>query len=132
VVGLDPTLYQAWNYLGFTNRHLGHYEDSLNSYAKALELNPNYSEAIEYRGEAYLGLNQIEDAKAAYMTLFKDSRPLADELMTAMHQWTDAHRKDAQGLSSADVEAFSKWMDERTGIASQTASLATGAAVNWR
>jgi tetratricopeptide (TPR) repeat protein len=135
VVGLDPTMYQAWNYLGFTNRHLGHYEDSLNSYAKALELNPNYPEAIEYRGEAYLGLNQIEDAKAAYMSLFKDSRPLADELMAAMHQWTDARRKDAQGLSSADVDAFSKWIDERAGIASQTASLATGAtgaAGNWR
>jgi tetratricopeptide (TPR) repeat protein len=133
VVGLDPTMYQAWNYLGFTNRHLGHYEESLESYDKALKINPNYLEAIEYRGEAYLGLNQIDDAKAAYMTLFSDSRPLANELMAAMHQWTEARRKDAQGLSSADLEAFSKWMDERTGIAAQTASLARGAPpLNWR
>jgi hypothetical protein len=35
-------------------------------------------------------------------------------------------------LSSADVEAFSKWMDERAGIAAQTASLAIGAAQPWR
>jgi tetratricopeptide (TPR) repeat protein len=132
VVGLDPKMYQAWNYLGFTNRHLGHYEDALESYARALELNPNYLEAIEYRAEAYLGLNQLDDAKTAYMTLFKDSRPLADELMVAMHQWTDARRKDAQGLSPDEVEAFAKWMDERAGIAAQTASLATGAARNWR
>lgn len=131
-VGVDPKMYQAWNYLGFANRHLGNYEDALSSYAKALEINPNYPDAVEYRGEAYLGLNQIEEAKGAYMALFRDSRPLADELMVAMHHWADARRQDAQGLSSADVEAFTKWMDERTGIAAQTASLAIGAAPSWR
>src|ERR1700729_2176314 len=116
-VGADPKMYDAWNYLGFANRHLGNYEDALSSYAKALEINPNYPNAIEYRGEAYLGLNQIEDAKGAYMALFSVSRPLADELMVAMHHWADARRQDSQGLSSADVEAFTKWMDERAGIA---------------
>jgi tetratricopeptide (TPR) repeat protein len=130
-VGAQPKMYQAWNYLGFTNRHLGNYEDALSAYAKALEINPNYPEAIEYRGEAYLGLNQVEEAKGAYMALFRDSRPLADELMVAMHRWADARRQDAQGLSSADVEAFAKWMDERAGIAAQTASLAVGAAQPW-
>ena len=127
VVGLDPKMYEAWNYLGFANRHLGHYKDALSSYEKALDLNPAYADAIEYRGEAYLGLNQIDEAKGAYMALFRDSRPLANELMTAMHQWADARRKDAQGLSPTDVEAFAKWMDERESVAAQTASLATGA-----
>ena len=131
-VGAQPKMYQAWNYLGFANRHLGNYDDALTAYAKALQINPDYPEAIEYRGEAYLGLNQIEDAKAAYMTLFKDSRPLANELMEAMHHWADARRQDAQGLSSSDVEAFTKWMDERAGIAAQTASLAIGATQPWR
>jgi tetratricopeptide (TPR) repeat protein len=130
-VGAQPKMYQAWNYLGFANRHLGNYGDALSAYAKALEINPNYPEAIEYRGEAYLGLNQIEGAKGAYMALFRDSRPLADELMVAMHHWADARRQDAQGLSSTDVEAFAKWMDERAGIAGQTASLAIGAAQPW-
>jgi tetratricopeptide (TPR) repeat protein len=131
-VGADPKMVEAWNYLGFSQRHLGNYEDALGAYAKALEINPNYPDAIEYRGEAYLGLNQIEEAKGAYMALFRNSRPLADELMVAMHHWADARRQDAQGLSSADVEAFAKWMDERSGIAAQTASLAIGAAQSWR
>lgn len=130
-VGADPKMYEAWNYLGFANRHLGNYEDALSSYAKALEINPNYPDAIEYRGEAYLGLNQIEEAKGAYMALFGASRPLADELMVAMHHWAEARQRDSQGLSSADVEAFAKWMDERSGIAAQTASLAIGAAEPW-
>ena len=131
-VGADPKMYEAWNYLGFANRHLGNYEDSLSSYAKALEINPNYPDAIEYRGEAYLGLNQIEEAKGAYMALFSTARPLADELMVAMHHWADARRQDAQGLSSADVEAFTKWMNERTGVAAQTASLVIGSVQPWR
>jgi tetratricopeptide (TPR) repeat protein len=130
-VAADPKMYEAWNYLGFASRHLGNYDDALSAYEKALALNPNYPDAIEYRGEAYLGLNQIEDAKGAYMALFRSSRPLADELMVAMHRWADARRQDAQGLSSADVEAFTKWMDERAGIASQTASLAIGARQAW-
>jgi tetratricopeptide (TPR) repeat protein len=131
-VGADPKMYEAWNYLGFANRHMGNYEDALSSYAKALEINPNYPDAIEYRGEAYLGLNQIEEAKGAYMALFGSSRPLADELMVAMHQWADARRQDSQGLSSADVEAFTQWMNERASVAAQTASLAIGAVQGWR
>src|SRR5262252_8410528 len=65
-----PTMYEAWNYVGFTQRHLGDYRASLDAYAKALELKPNYPEAIEYRGEAFLGLNALDDAKQAYMSLY--------------------------------------------------------------
>jgi tetratricopeptide (TPR) repeat protein len=131
-VSEQPKMYQAWNYIGFANRHLGDYDAALTAYAKALELNPNYPDAIEYRGEAYLGLNKIDEAKAAYMTLFAQSRPLADQLMSAMRRWTDARRADAQGVPSEALDAFSKWVDERSGIAAQTASLAVGARTTWK
>jgi tetratricopeptide (TPR) repeat protein len=132
-VNAQPALYQAWNYLGFANRHLGNYQDALTAYAKALQLNPNYPDAIEYRGEAYLGLNEIDEAKGAYMALFRDSRPLANELMTAMHRWAEARRQDMQGLSADDIEAFTQWMNERAAVAQQTASLRIGAAqAGWK
>lgn len=131
-VSQQPKMYQAWNYIGFANRHLGSYDAALSAYAKALELNPAYPEAVEYRGEAYLGLNKLDEAKEAYMSLFSQSRSLADELMAAMRRWTDARRSDAAGVAPEVVEAFSKWVDERAGIAAQTASLALGAQAVWK
>jgi tetratricopeptide (TPR) repeat protein len=131
-VSHQPAMYQAWNYIGFANRHLGNYDAALSAYARALELNPSYPDAIEYRGEAYLGLNKIAEAKEAYMTLFRDSRSLADQLMTAMREWTDARRRDPRGLAPADIEEFSKWVEDRAVIATQTASLAISAPTDWR
>jgi tetratricopeptide (TPR) repeat protein len=119
-----PTMHEAWNYVGYTSRKLGEYDKALTAYGEALRLNPSFNEAIEYRGEAYLGLNRIEDAKGAYMTLFRDARPLADELMAAMQKWVSARRADPAGLAAADVDGFAQWIDERTNIARQTASLA--------
>jgi tetratricopeptide (TPR) repeat protein len=120
-------MYEAWNYVGYTSRKLGDYDKALAAYGEALRLNPNYAEAIEYRGEAYLGLNRIDDAKNAYMQLFQSSRPLADQLMAAMQKWVAEHR--AAGNAAPEVDALAQWIDERSKIAQQTASLATDAPV---
>jgi len=134
-VDKNPALFQAWNYVGFCQRHLGRYEDALAAYGKALDLKPNYGEAYEYRAEAYLGLNRLQEAKDSYMQLFARARPLADELMTSMRHWVEARQKDAKGVSADDLAAFVKWVDERTAIAQQTASLWLGPAnkkqVDW-
>jgi tetratricopeptide (TPR) repeat protein len=45
-------MYQAWNYLGYTQRKLGNYQDALIAYDRALSIKPGYAEAIEYRGHA--------------------------------------------------------------------------------
>jgi tetratricopeptide (TPR) repeat protein len=120
-------MYEAWNYVGYTSRKLGEYEKALQSYNEALRLNPSYAEAIEYRGEAYLGLNRIDDAKNAYMQLFQSSRPLADQLMAAMQKYVSDRR--AAGNAAPEVDALAQWIDERSNIARQTASLATDAPV---
>ena len=124
-------MHEAWNYVGYTSRKLGQFEDALRAYDEALRLSPSYGEAIEYRGEAYLALNRIEDAKSAYMQLFQSSRPLADQLMAAMQKWVSERR--AAGNAAAEVEALAQWIDERSNIARQTASLAPDApaVVSW-
>jgi tetratricopeptide (TPR) repeat protein len=118
-----PTMHEAWNYVGFTQRHLGHYEQALVAYAKALELKPNYPEALEYRGEAFLGVNAIDDAKQTYLALYRTSPPLANQLMTAMHVWLDQRRKDPTGVEEPTLDGFASWIKEREAIAGQSASL---------
>jgi tetratricopeptide (TPR) repeat protein len=134
-VDKDPSLFQAWNYVGFCQRHLGRYEEALSAYGKALDLQPRYGEAYEYRAEAYLGLNRLEEAKASYMQLFATARPLADELMNSMHRWVQERQSDAKGVNAEDLAAFAKWVDERAAIAQQTASLWLGPAnkkqIDW-
>jgi tetratricopeptide (TPR) repeat protein len=128
---LDPEHYQAQGALGYVLRRLGNYDASLDAYAKALKIKPGFTPAIEYRGEAYLGLNRVEDAKADYMTLFASDRPHADQLAAAMKSWVEARRKDPKGVDPAAVEDFSKWLDSRKEIAAQTSALLPPKDARW-
>jgi len=131
--GLDPTLHEAWNYVGYTNRKLGNYEDALAAYNKALAIKPNYPDALEYRGEAYLGLGRIPDAQQAYLDLYAGNRALAGKLLTAMKSWSAAQRSTTSGSSGTNLDELDKWIQERAQIAGQTAALTReGAAANWR
>jgi tetratricopeptide (TPR) repeat protein len=129
---LNPRMYEAWNYVGYTNRKLGNYEAALTAYDRALSLEPKYAQAIEYRGQAYLGLNRLDDAKQAYLALFAGNRKLAAQLLTAMQAWVGEHRGSPGGVDGASLEAFASWVTERSTIASQTASLSReGASAGW-
>ena len=113
-----PDFYEVHGSLGYALRKVGRFDDSLAAYDASLKINPSYGDAIEYRGEAFLGLNRIDDAKQAYMVLFQDEPPLAKQLLTAMEEWVAARRDDAKGLDSADVEHFADWIQQRNELAS--------------
>ena len=116
-------MYEAWNNVGYIHLRLGAYAEAVDDYNHTLALKPDLPEAVEHRGEAYLGVDRLDEAKAAYMDLFNHTRPLADALMVAMQKWLAEHRSNANGMRASDVEAFDKWLQERDGIAKQTASL---------
>lgn len=127
----DDHMHEAWNYVGYTNRKLGNYDAALAAYEKALTLKPGYPDALEYRGEAFLGLNRVSDAQQAYLDLFASSRALADKLLTAMRGWLDTQRASATADASA-ISELDKWIQERSAIAGQTASLTReGTAASW-
>jgi tetratricopeptide (TPR) repeat protein len=129
---LHPTMYEAWNYVGYTHRKLGNYQEALIAYDRALNLKPGYAEAIEYRGHAYLGLNRLDDAKQAYLTLFAGNRKLAAQLLAAMQTWVGEHRGNPGPVDGASLDAFASWVSERSAIASQTAGLTReGASAAW-
>jgi hypothetical protein len=43
-----------------------------------------------------------------------------------------ARRKEPNGLTAQQLDEFARWVDERAGIAQQTASLDTGSQASWR
>ena len=130
---LDPQRSEAWNYVGYTSRKLGHYDDALAAYDKALSLKPGFPEAIEYRGEAYLAVNRLSDAKQAYLDLFAGNRALAARLLAAMQAWVTTQRTAPAGEGAASVDELDKWIQERTQIAGQTAALTrAGTVAAWR
>ena len=122
----DPRLYQAHSSLGYVLRKTGDFENSLAAYNRALEINPSYTEAIEYRAEAYLGLNRLAEAKDAYMELFRTDRKRAAELMTAMQAWVDERQADPSGVDEQVIADFGGWVAERATLAEQTGDSSGG------
>ncbi|MEO8218422.1 MAG: tetratricopeptide repeat protein [Acidobacteriota bacterium] len=120
----NPNMFQAFGELGYALRKSGHFSDALVAYDHALELQPNFAEAIEYRGEAYLGLNRVDDVKVAYLTLFNGGdKPGAAKLSSAMVKWVDAHRTSAGDVPQQQIDDFAKWVSQRSEITTQSASV---------
>ncbi len=114
---------EAWNHAGYIHLRLGAYNESIDDYNHTLKLKPGLLDAIEHRGEAYMAVDRLEQAQAAYMDLFNHARPLADQLLLVMQKWLENHRSAANGMRAADIDSFGAWVQEREGIAKQTAAI---------
>ena len=130
-VKLAPDNYRAHNNLGYSYRKLGNYARALESYDRALKLAPAFPEAIEYRAEAYLGLNRLDEAKQAYMQLFVSDRLTSHVLMKAMKAWVAQRRTDAAGVDAATLNAFAAWVQERDTLAASVLNLGHNSP-DWR
>lgn len=60
----EPQNADAWNLLGFSNRKIGHLDIAAVAYTKALTINPGHLGALEYQGEMYLEMGEIDKARA--------------------------------------------------------------------
>ena len=58
-----PLQADTLNYLGFTTRKLGDYENCEKYYLLGLEINPNHVGINEYLGELYVATNRLDLAK---------------------------------------------------------------------
>ena len=119
----SPDNYRAHNGAGYSLRKLGNYERALASYERALVLAPTSSEAIEYRAEAYLGLNRLDAAKQSYMHLFVHDRTASNVLMKAMKAWVEKRRAQPAGVEPAVIDAFGAWVHERDTLALSVGNL---------
>ena len=53
----------VWNLLGYTSRKIGKYDQAEEAYRRALKLDPKHKKALEYMGEMYLTLGDLQKAK---------------------------------------------------------------------
>jgi tetratricopeptide (TPR) repeat protein len=58
---LDPDIY---NYLGFSYRKMGNMKLASLNYEKALKIDPKHKGTLEYQGEMFITLGQLDKAKA--------------------------------------------------------------------
>ncbi|MEQ8689416.1 MAG: tetratricopeptide repeat protein [Pseudomonadales bacterium] len=130
-IRMDPQNYKAANELGFAYRKTGDYRKAIAAYNFALEINPNYHPATEYRGEAFLALGLYDLTKRAYMTLFRNDRALADQLMGSFEAWAD-QKTDP---TSDDEQDFLAWIAERKRLADMADKLSLhspqGESAHW-
>lgn len=112
-VAADPQMAEAHGSLGYALRRTGDFEAALAAYDRALELDATYAPALEYRAEAYLGLDRPDDAKRDYAVLVGVDRPLAAALLDAMRGWIEA-RRAADARPKAELDALAAWVEDET------------------
>ena len=79
-VDRDPAYYQAWNMIGYCSRNLGDLKRAFSAYEKCLSIKPDYDEAHEYLGEAYVQSGDLAKAKVELAWLRANDSDEADEL----------------------------------------------------
>lgn len=130
-VRFNPSLFQGWAELGYALRKSGDHAAALEAYDKALSLQPNYAEAIEYRAEAYLGLNRTSEARDAYLLLYNGGDAArAKVLADAMARWLEQRSADPAGVPAEAIDELATWLTQRREISSHTA--ASGEKESWR
>lgn len=108
---LHPAMHEAYTYIGYANRKLGNYPDSFAAYEQALRLKADYPPAIEYQGEAFLGVNRLDEAKTNYLRLYALDPAQAHKLLRAIKAW--AGKNASQPPAGVDVAALQAWAAER-------------------
>ncbi len=120
---LDTSMHEAYTYLGYANRKLGRYDESLTAYEQALKINPDTPYAIEYQGETFLALNRIAEARFNFLRLYALDTHSAAKLLRAMQAWVEANK--AKPPAGIDVPELAAW------IADRAASLKVEMKSNW-
>jgi tetratricopeptide (TPR) repeat protein len=61
----------VYNLLGFSHRKSGEMKEAATYYAKALDFDPDHKGALEYQGEMFIQLGEIEKARGNLARLVK-------------------------------------------------------------
>jgi tetratricopeptide (TPR) repeat protein len=102
----DPELTPAWGNLGLMYARTGQFADAVRAFDGALAIEPNFVEAIQYRAEALLSLDRVDEAKQSYQTLLTTNRQQAARLLDSMKSWA---QRNENSSASGDLK---NWLDQ--------------------
>jgi Flp pilus assembly protein TadD len=89
----EPKNPDIQNWLGFSQRKLGHMDAAFSAYNEALKLNPKHKRAHEYIGEAYLMVGNVSKAEQHLAELQKLCTPIPCEEYRDLKRAVDEYKK---------------------------------------
>ncbi len=89
-VQAKPGFAEAWNGLGHSLKMQRRFADAVLAYRRALDLRPEFPQALEYLGEAYVEMGKSDEAKAILVKLEPLDATLAKQLSQAIAQGKSA------------------------------------------
>ncbi len=90
---------EAWNMIGYCARNLGDLKRAFDAYDRSLAIDPDYDEAHEYLGEAYVMVGNLEKAREQLAWLEAKKSEEAGELAEAI-----AAAEKARGAKASPAE----------------------------
>jgi Tfp pilus assembly protein PilF len=99
-----PSYYQAWNMVGFCSRRSGDLNRAFGAYQKCLSIEPEYAEAHEYLGEAYLVSGDRAKAKEQLAWLRSRKSGEADELAEKIEAYEKGGAAAVEKASAPEKE----------------------------
>ena len=100
----DSAYYQAWNMVGYCARNTGDLKRAFAAYEKSLSIQPDYDEAHEYLGEAYIMSGDLAKAKAELAWLRANDSDEAEELAEKIAK-AEGKAAPAESTAPADTPA---------------------------
>ncbi len=98
----------GWNYLAYAQRNQGKNDEAMQNYNTALSIDPNHKGALEYQGELFLKLGNMDAAKANLEKLQKICSAKCDErdlLQAAIERVKDGKAAWVEPVNSGEKNA---------------------------
>lgn len=100
-IGIYEPYAEAWNMIGYCSRNVGDLRRAFDAYDRSLAINPDYEEAHEYLGEAYLKAGNPQKAREQLAWLEARKSDEAKELAEAI----EAVEKEQAAAKAAGAAA---------------------------
>jgi len=101
---IDPSYYRGWNMVGFCSRKTGDLKRAFEAYQKCLSIEPEYAEAHEYLGEAYLMSGDRAKAKEQLAWLISRKSGEADDLAEKIEAFDKGGAAAVEKASAAEKD----------------------------